>query len=60
MEIQRKVHRLIIRIEDELLSEAQKTLVRRGYDIVSAIRNNGINDKLWNGSKGFRRKNIWG
>lgn len=48
MEIQRKVNRLIIRVEDELLSEAQKTLVRRGYDIVSAIRNNGINDKLWN------------
>ena len=38
------------RVEDELLSEAQKTLVRRGYDIVSAIRNNGINDKLRNGS----------
>ena len=43
-----KVNRLIIWEEDELPSEAQRTLVRQGYDIVSAIRNNRQHDKLRN------------
>lgn len=46
--IQRKVYRLIIRREDELPFEAQRTLMRQGYDIVSAIRNNRLHDKLRN------------
>lgn len=34
-----KVNRLIFRAEDELLSEAQRTLLRQSYDIVSAAGN---------------------
>lgn len=49
--IQRKVYRLIIRKEDELPLEAQRTFIRRGYDIVSAIRNSRLNDKLRNDSR---------
>ena len=48
VEIQRKVYRLIIRKEDELPFEAQRTFIRQGYDIVSAIRNSRLHDKLWN------------
>lgn len=36
------------RVEDGLLPEAQNTLVRQGNDIVSAIRNDRMSDKLWN------------
>jgi hypothetical protein len=42
------------RVDDELLPEAQNTLVRQGNDIVSAIRNDRMNDKLWNVSPIYR------
>ena len=42
------------RIENELLSEAQGTVIRHCNDIVSTIGNYGIYDKLWNVSPGYR------
>lgn len=37
--LMKKVNRLIFRAGDELLLEVQRTLLRQGYDIVSATRN---------------------
>lgn len=42
------------RVGDELPPEAQKSHVRRGYDIVSADRNIRLHDKLWYGSQSIR------